>query len=95
MTYRGYAQLYRGITGALPMHMNNARNAKEIATVYAHVQGRGWFKATMLDRWVPSYVGATRLTRYYERQGREYVEISYQDVPRSAYERLRRQLRTV
>jgi len=64
-----------------------------IATAYVHVVGKGWFRAEMTDRWVPSYVGAARQTKYYERRGREYVEIAYSDVPRSAYRALRRALR--
>lgn len=66
---------------------------RTIATAYVHVVGRGWFKAEMTDRWVPSYVGAARETKYFERRGREYVEVAYSSVPRAAYARLRRALR--
>ena len=58
---------------------------------YAHSQDRRrWYRADVFDEWKPSYDGATLRTRYYERVGREYHEISYYDMPKSVYQKLRR-----
>lgn len=67
---------------------------KPFYVAYAHSQDRRrWYRADVFDAWKPSYVGATLRTRYYERggrDGREYREISYYDMPKSVYQKLRR-----
>lgn len=59
----------------------------------AEIRSKGWsYRAEMYPVYRPSYVGAAPLTKYFV-FNREWKEVPYNELPRSAYQALRRALK--